>query len=284
MPTEKFGPTQRLQRSYAQGIRRIAGRILQPKLPEQTLAEWLQTIVERSQAADVQEASAHLSREMFRWANVGNQRTWREAAAKSQKSRMLYKYLQQELTNTAVGGRVAQLIAQNAGYISSLPQVAARTVVDEVTRAQQAGARPATMDKMLRARFPKLLRSRVHLISRTETSKASAALTRARSEDLDLPCYIWRTSKDARVRDSHRLMDGVLVFWSDPPSPEALDGVKSGLGHYHAGEAPNDRCYSEPVLSFDDIRFPTKVYVDGAIKYMGKQEFLKRFAAQRAAD
>ena len=274
----KFGPSQRLKNAYASGIRRIISRVLKPKLPEQTLEEWLAELGERSQAADVQEASTELARRMFTWANVGNQRTWREAAAKSQHSRALYKYLQRELAGQT-GRRVNQLIAENARYISSLPLTAAQTLVDEVTRAQQAGARPATMDKMLRQRFPKLLRSRVHLISRTETSKASAALTQARSEELNLPCYFWRTSKDQRVRDSHRLMDGVIIFWSDPPLPEALDGIKSGLGHYHAGEAPNDRCYGEPVLSFDDVKFPVKVYSGGTIKSMGKQEFLKRFSA-----
>lgn len=129
----------------------------------------------------------------------------------------------------------------------------------------------------MRLRFPILLRSRVQLISRTETAKASSALTQARSEDLGLSWYVWRTSHDARVRGSHAHMSDVLCSWTDPPSPEALMGVKSGLGTYAAGSCPNCRCYSEPVLDVDDIRFPAKVHHHGSVTTMGKQAFLKTF-------
>jgi len=245
-------------------------------MPGQSLEDWLQELADRTKAADVQEASDLLARRMVAWTNVKNARTWREAAAKSQKSRELYRLLQEEMRR-GLGVRVTNLVAANAAYISSVPVEAARTLVGEVARAQQAGSRPATVTKMMRARFPELLRSRVQLISRTETSKASAALTEARAAELDLSCYRWRTSKDARVRDSHRLMEGVVVFYSHPPSPEKLDGLSSTLGHYHAGQAPNDRCYQEPCLDLDALSFPAKVYDwrSDSVVHMNKQPFLQ---------
>jgi SPP1 gp7 family putative phage head morphogenesis protein len=276
---QTFGPTQRLEKQYAAAIGKITKKILAPVKPEQSLDEWLAEIAERSQAADVQEASDLLSRQMVQWANVKNARTWREAAAKSQRSRELHRLLQKEMEGP-VGIQVQRLIQDNAGYISSVPLDAARVLVGEVTKAQQAGARAGTISKMMKQRFPELLRSRVHLISRTEVSKASLALTEARCQELDLPAYIWRTSKDQRVRDSHRLMDGVLVFWNDPPSPEALDGIKSTLGHYHAGGAPNDRCTQEVLLSIDDIGWPHRVYSNGSIHTMNKTDFKQRFSTK----
>jgi SPP1 gp7 family putative phage head morphogenesis protein len=209
---------------------------------------------------------------MVHWTNVRNAKTWREAAAKSQQSRQLYALLQREMQG-ATGAAVRRLVLANAHYIRSIPLEAAQHLVNEVAAAQQAGTRPATISKMMRQRFPELLRSRVRLISRTETSKASASLTEARAEELNLPCYIWRTSKDARVRDSHRLMEGVVIFYAHPPAPELLDGIKSGLGHYHAGQAPNDRCYQAPVLSLTDIAFPARVYWGDAIVHMTKPQF-----------
>ena len=280
MPPTKstvFKTTQRLEKAYAQGIQSIVRRVLKPIGAGQDLESWLQELADRTRHADVQEASDLLARRMVFWTNTKNVKGWRAAAAKSQRSRELYRLLQREMQG-GLGVKVQGLIQDNAKYISSVPLDAAQTLVHEVRAAQQAGARPATMTKMLRTRFPELLKSRVHLISRTETAKASLALTQARCEDLDLPCYIWRTSKDARVRDSHRLMDGVLVFWRDPPSPEALDGVKSTLGHYHAGGAPNDRCTQEVVLSIDDINWPRKVYHDGSIHQMTKPQFKERFS------
>ena len=280
MPPTKptFSPTQRLQRLYEQGLRAITGRVLLAKQPEQTLQEWLAALTRRSQEPDIQAASQLLAERMVSQVSAKNMRTWRAAAAKSQRSAMLYRLLQQEMQGPT-GVRVQQIVRENAKLISSLSIEAATTFTEEIEKAQQAGARASTLDKMARSRFPELLRSRVHLISRTETSKASSALTQARAEHLNLPCYIWRTSKDARVRDSHRLMDGVVCFWADPVSPEALAGEKS-YGPYNCGDTFNDRCYPEVVLTLDDIAFPARVATKGRIITMTKQQFKQQFAVQ----
>jgi len=282
MKAPTFSPTQRLQRLYESGMRAITGRVLLKKQPEQSFQEWLAALQRRSQEPDIQAASQLLAERMVSQVSAKNMRTWRAAAAKSQRSAMLYRLLQQEMQGPT-GVRVQQIVRENAKLISSLSIEAATTFTEEIEKAQQAGARASTLDKMARARFPKLLRSRVHLISRTETSKCSSALTQARAEHLNLPCYIWRTSKDARVRDSHRLMDGVVCFWNDPPAPEALDGIKSTLGPYNCGDAPNDRCYPEVVLTLDDIAFPARVATKGRIITMTKQQFKQQFNMQEAA-
>jgi SPP1 gp7 family putative phage head morphogenesis protein len=274
MKAPVFGPTQRLQRLYEQGIRQITGKVLLKKAPEQTFTEWLAALTKRSQEPDIEAASTLLASRMVSQVSAKNMKTWRAAAAKSQRSAMLYRLLQQEMAGPT-GVRVQQIVRENAALISSLSIEAATTFTEEIEKAQQAGTRASTIDKMARKRFPELLRSRVHLISRTETAKCSSALTQARAEHLNLPCYIWRTSKDARVRDSHAKMDGVVCFWADPPSPELLAGIKSTLGHYNCGDAPNDRCYPEVVLTLDDIAFPVRVATKGRIITMGKQEFRK---------
>jgi SPP1 gp7 family putative phage head morphogenesis protein len=281
MKAPTFSPTQRLQRLYESGMRAITGRVLLKKQPEQSFQEWLAALTRRSQEPDIQAASQLLAERMVNQVSTKNMRTWRAAAAKSQRSAMLYRLLQQEMQGPT-GIRVQQIVRENAVLISSLSIEAATTFTEEIEKAQQAGARASTLDKMARSRFPELLRSRVHLISRTETSKASSALTQARAEHLNLPCYIWRTSKDARVRDSHRLMDGVVCFWADPVSPEALAGEKS-YGPYNCGDAPNDRCYPEVVLTLDDIAFPARVATKGRIITMTKQQFKQQFNMQEAA-
>ena len=117
-------------------------------------------------------------------------------------------------------------------------------------------------------------KSRISLIARTESSKASTALTEARAESLNLPWYVWRTSKDARVRSSHRHMDGVLIAWAEAPSPEALKGLKS-YGTYQAGNTFNCRCYPEPLIYLDQVSWPHKVYHNGTIREMTRSAFKK---------
>jgi SPP1 gp7 family putative phage head morphogenesis protein len=270
----EFGPTQRLQKAYERGIREITGRVLlsSKKKPEQSYADWLAGLARRSQEKDIQDASELLAKRMVFQAQKTNWRTWREAASRSTKAQTLYRLLEAEMQG-ATGARVQQLIRENAGLISSLPLEAAASLADEVLKAQQSGARPKTVAKMAASRFPQLVRSRVHLISRTETAKASAALTHARCERLAIEWYQWETSQDQRTRASHKNMNGVVVPWSQTPSPEALIGEKSTLGAYNAGECPNCRCLIIPILTLDDIQFPARVYWNGSIQRMTKQAF-----------
>ncbi len=166
-------------------------------------------------------------------------------------------------------------MAENARLIRSIPLDAARTTANEIMRLQQMGARPKTIERALRSKFPQHTAARIRLIARTETMKASAALTETRATHLGIHWYVWRTSHDQRVRSSHAHMDGVLIPYSQPPSPEKLIGIKSTLGTYHAGGAPNDRCVQLPLLDTDDVSWPHKVYWNGRIRMMTRAEFVR---------
>lgn len=269
----EFGPTKRIEQEYAAGLRKIAGRVLRPKLPEETFDQWVARLALRSQQQDIQTASQFLARQMYKWADGVNVRTWREAAARSSNSAMLHKLLQAEMAGKT-GDAVRALIRENARLISSLPVTAARTVADNVAKWQQAGARPETIARRLKGRYPHLLSGRVKLIARTETAKASTALTQARCDELSIAWYLWRTSEDSRVRTSHRKMDGVLIPWGHAPSPEALVGEKS-YGNYHAGSTFFCRCTQLPLLAIDDVTWPRRVYWNGSITQMTRDKFLR---------
>ena len=276
--SQDFSLPKRLVKDYESAIHQIIRRVLKPKLPGQSFNDWLAELAARSKEKDILEASDWLARRMIFKVNESNAKTWRQAAAKHSQSRRLYTLLQREMKG-ATGARVSALVRENAAYISSLPLIQAQVLVGEIQRAEAMGARPETIAKMAAARFPKLLKSRVNLIARTETQKTSTALTRARSEDVGAQFYIWETSRDGdRVRLSHRNMQGVVVPWSDPPDPEALVHEKSTLGHYAVGCAPNCRCTPVVVLTLDDISFPARVYHTGGIHQMTKRQFKQRFA------
>ena len=206
--------------------------------------------------------------------DVGNQRTWREAAKKATKGKFLYRLLMDELKQ-GTGNIIQQQVIENASLIRTLPSDVAEKVVQDVSENALKGARAESIEKIIRDKTDQHARASARLIARTETAKTQSALTKARCEQLGLRWYIWRTALDGnRVRLSHRIMEGVLVNWNNPPSPEELVGEKS-VGHYHAGNIWNCRCYSEPVLEIDDIRFPVRVYYNGQIIMMNKSEFEK---------
>jgi SPP1 gp7 family putative phage head morphogenesis protein len=198
--------------------------------------------------------------------------TWRAAARESMQGRRIYEALRSELQGP-VGERVRQLIQQNAKLISSLPLEIAERVAQHMADSQQAGERAENFRSKLMVH---LTRSRARLIARTETSKASTALTQARSEELGLSWWVWQTSQDQRVRASHRKMQGVLCSWNDLPAPELLVGEKSE-GHYAAGNIFNCRCYPEPLLYLDQVKWPHRAYSAGRVRYVTRAEFY-RFA------
>jgi SPP1 gp7 family putative phage head morphogenesis protein len=272
-PPKSFHATRTLERAYAQGISGIVRRILVPRGAGQSLQDWLQELASRSQSEEVAAASEFLAARMVAWTNKRNYDTWRQAAARSQRSAKLFALMRRELQGP-VGATLARLRAENARYIRSVAPEAAAHLVKEITELELKGARSETVAKMAAARFPKLLRSRVRLIARTEAQKTSAALTRARAENVGAQWYEWLTSDDARVRDSHRKMAGVLVRYDDPPSPEALVGEPPSLGKYNSGEAPNCRCSQAPMLHVDDVSWPHRVYRNGSIRSLNKQQFL----------
>ena len=45
--------------------------------------------------------------------------------------------------------------------------------------------------------------------------------------------------------------------------------------HPEMGNIWNCRCYPEPLLEVDDVKWPHKVYIDGQIKMMNKNEFME---------
>lgn len=203
-----------------------------------------------------------------------NARTWREAARKSTRSNFLYSLLMEELKQ---GKKVIidDQVLQNANLIKTLPNDVAQKVVKNIEEEALKGKRARSIEKIISQETDKHSRASARLIARTEVSKTQSALTQTRAQTLDLQWYVWRTALDGkRVRPSHRLMEGVLVNWHDPPSPEQLAGEKN-VGYYHAGNIWNCRCYSDPLLDIDDVKWPHKVYKNGQIRMMSKREFME---------
>jgi len=211
-------------------------------------------------------------------------RTWREAERNSGKGREIYKALQKELLG-ARGVRIRALVKENADLISTLPKNIADDVAAYVDREAMKGRRASDIADEIRRMFPEKTRARAELIARTQVSMTQTNLVQARAEDLGLDWYVWRAcggnNGDGRTRSSHRHMSGVLIRWSDPPAPEDLfplrrvDGspYNNTLGHYHAGCCPNCRCYPEPVVDLDLLKFPIRVYQNGHVERMSRKRF-----------
>ena len=86
------------------------------------------------------------------------------------------------------------------------------------------------------------------LIARTETSKLQSAITEHRATNLGSVAYEWIASRDRRTRESHKEMDGVIVFWRPDAQKPLRDNMRG-----NAGEFPNCRCYPSAILRIEEL-------------------------------
>jgi SPP1 gp7 family putative phage head morphogenesis protein len=229
------------------------------------------------------DAAYNIARRMVEEAAHENMKSWRAAAMKSTRAAKLYRMLQEEIKRTGIGPILDRAASVNANLISSLPGDIARHITERASTLQKQGKRAPEIEKELRSLAPRLTKSRIELIARTEIGKAETDLTRARAEEIGLDWYQWLTSQDVRVRPSHRNMNDVLVAWSDPPQPEELIRERSTLGHYHAGCCPRCRCIAAPVADLNEISWPARVYTGGTITRMARLRFAKLAGIKIAA-
>lgn len=127
----------------------------------------------------------------------------------------------------------------NANLITNLNDDVINKIQGNVLRDFMAGKRHEEIAKDIRklvGRGGKTSR-RAELIARDQVNKLNGQLTMLRQAELGVKEYIWRTSGDERVRDSHRRKEGKRYRWDDPPNDTG-----------HPGEDINCRCTAEPVL------------------------------------
>ena len=212
-----------------------------------------------------------------------NAKSWREAAFKSQNGRKIYKALQEEIRRANLQPHLDAIAERNARLIRSLPSKIAHQVTEHAQTLFQEGKRPEEIQRELKLVAPRMTKAHARLIARTEISKAESNLTVARAQNIDIGWGQWATSKDQRVRKSHRNLDKVLVAFDDPPQPEELIGERTTLGRGLPGAFPNCRCVLLPLISLDEVSWPCKVYRSGSITRYTRAKFAALAGYQRAA-
>lgn len=131
--------------------------------------------------------------------------------------------------------QLAVFVADNVRLIKSIPEQALTQVEGVVLSGVRRGARASEIASGIKERFG-VTRSRATLIARDQVGKFNGELTQLRHQEAGIDEYIWRTSKDERVRKEHKDRDGEHFKWSAPPP----DG--------HPGEPVQCRCTAEPNL------------------------------------
>lgn len=274
MKKRKWKPRSLLERRYEESLKAL-GRQVVKALQGATSETIIAATVDRiTKARWFQDYSYSLAKKMIQSAAVDNATDWRDAAKQAQgnRGRKIYEGLQREFSDNK---RFSELIEANASVIKTLPADIAQQAISSAHKAAISGRRSDDIVKEILEKAPDIAEWKAQRIARTEVSKATESITQIRAQTSGIDWYVWSTSGDVRVREAHKLLDGVLCRYSSPPNPEAMVGIQSNLGAYNAGCTPNCRCYSGPIVRVDFIDFPIRVHVNGRIvKINTKAQFL----------
>jgi SPP1 gp7 family putative phage head morphogenesis protein len=167
----------------------------------------------------------------------------RDEQAWSEMAKEMSVGLRREIHRAPTGQHLQALLAEQVDLITSLPTEAAQRVHELTIAGLEDSTRASEIAKEI-LRSGEVSESRATLIARTEVARTASTLTQARAQHIGSEGYIWRTSGDSDVRESHKAMNGKFVRWDSPPT--LSDGTTT-----HAGQIYNCRCYPDPVLPED---------------------------------
>jgi SPP1 gp7 family putative phage head morphogenesis protein len=177
--------------------------------------------------------AASVSKVMVADVAMRDKSMWRQRNAE------IGRELSLEISKAPTGAILSKLQQEQVKLITSLPLDAAERVHLLSQEALVSSARAKEIAAQIYA-TGEITESRAKLIARTEVARVSSNLVQARSQYAGSDGYVWRTSEDADVRESHSRMEGVYVRWSVPPKLDNMIG--------HAGTLPNCRCFAEPIF------------------------------------
>jgi SPP1 gp7 family putative phage head morphogenesis protein len=229
-----FQKSQRLQEQFARSLRGVArevGKLIKGYNPQDVVSTQKLVRALRQYADILGPWALHLSNNILTSVDGQDKAAWR------QHTKTMSLAVRNEILNAPTGEAFKKLMNEQVALIQSIPLEAAERVHNLVTENLAQSARADDIAKKISS-TENVTKSRANLIARTEIARAASVLTQARAEHVGSTGYIWRTSKDLIVRESHRKMEGRFVKWTEPP---ILDGMTG-----HAGCLPNCRCYPEP--------------------------------------
>jgi SPP1 gp7 family putative phage head morphogenesis protein len=101
------------------------------------------------------------------------------------------------------------------------------------------GLRAESIKDILEDKY-NISQKKAKFLAMQETSLLVSKYRQERYQNIGLDEYIWSTSKDSRVRDTHRELDGKRFRWNHPPS------IKGRL--INPGEDFGCRCVAIPII------------------------------------
>jgi len=226
----------RAERIYSQQLSRLAkqiGQIITGYKPTDLNEASTLNDMLRRYADALTPWATKVASDMLTEVNARDIGAWRALGSEISKGVM------RDIMLAPAGEAMRELLGEQVTLIKSIPLDAAQRVHELTLKGLEDSTRANQIAKEI-MRSGEVSKSKAMLIAHTEVARTGSILTETRAKHVGSDGYIWQTSRDGDVRQSHKEMQGKLVKWSDPPT---LDGMTG-----HAGCFPNCRCWAEVLL------------------------------------
>lgn len=141
-----------------------------------------------------------------------------------------------------VAEHLEAFVSANVQSVLGLTDSAQRRLHGIVLQGARQGQRYDTVAKQIRAEL-QVSERRAANLARDQLGSLNAELTQLRQVGLGIKRYKWVTSRDERVRKSHRLLDGTTQEWGKPPIVNPATGERG-----HPGQPRRCRCTPTAVV------------------------------------
>ncbi len=141
-------------------------------------------------------------------------------------------------------------VDDNIGLIASIPQDSLNEMKQIVQDGFATGATIKEITKNIEYRYG-VSKRKARLLAVDQLAKLYADMSERQQRDAGCTEYIWSTSRDQRVRDSHKALEGKKFDWNNPPIVDAKRGRRC-----HPGKDYACRCVAIPVFKYANIKLP----------------------------
>ena len=141
-------------------------------------------------------------------------------------------------------------VEDNVGLIKTIPQENLGKMRDIVLNGYMNGETTTSIVKKIQKVYS-TGRRHAQLLARDQIAKLNSNITQQQQRDAGVEEYIWSTSGDSRVRESHRKLNGKRFRWDNPPVVDEKTGRRC-----HPGEDYECRCVPRPVFNRRTVDLP----------------------------
>ena len=156
--------------------------------------------------------------------------------------------------------QLRQWVDENVQKIKSIPNIASSEMKNVILEGYTQGKPIREIQRDIQKKFGSSKRD-AELLARDQISTLSSQITRFQQTDAGINEYTWSTSRDSRVRDCHKSLDGKSFSWDDAPEmwyiTKSRGKVFTGR-KCHPGEDYCCRCVALPKFNLETLDLPMK--------------------------